>query len=99
MPAANELIAHDRSVEQVRQAIGADGLIYQDLQDLIDCVRESGPTLDAFETSCFDGTYITGDVDKDYLEKLQTLRADANKNPVDDEEMVDVGMQLWALPV
>ena len=93
MPAANELIAHDRSIEQVRQAIGADGLIYQDLDDLIDCVRESGPALEAFETSCFDGTYITGDVDKSYLDKLQMLRADANKNAVDDEEMVDVGMQ------
>ncbi len=93
MPAANELIAHDRSVEEIRQAIGADGLIYQDLDDLISCVRESRPSLDEFETSCFNGIYITGDVDDTYLEKLETARADANKDTSSDEEMVDVGVQ------
>jgi len=101
MPAANELIAHDRSVEDVRQAIGADGLIYQDLDDLIDCVRESQPSLDdmkapgmeEFETSCFNGIYITGDIDDQYLNKLQYVRADANKDVGMDEELIDVGVQ------
>ncbi len=93
MPAAKELIAHEKSVEEIRQAIGADGLIYQDLDDLIDCVRELRPSLDEFETSCFNGSYITGDVDATYLDKLQTARADANKNFNSDEEMVDVGVQ------
>ena len=93
MPAAYELIAHDRTVEQVREAIGADGLVYQDLEDLIDCVRESRPSLKEFETSCFNGIYITGDVDKTYLDKLQTARSDANKDTSSDEELVDVGVQ------
>jgi len=82
MPAANELIAHERSAEDVCEAIGADGLIYQDLDDLIDCVREARPSLDQFETSCFNGIYITGDVDKTYLDKLQSVRADGNPCPV-----------------
>jgi len=93
MPAANELIAHDRNVEDVRQAIGADGLIYQDLDDLIDCVRESRPSMDEFETSCFNGIYITGDVDKNYLEKLEAKRSDVNKDTSSDEELVDVSVQ------
>lgn len=93
MPAANELIAHDKSVEQIRQAIGADGLIYQDLDDLIECVKESRPSMSKFETSCFNGVYVTGDVDKPYLDRLQTARADANKDNSSDEELVDVGMQ------
>lgn len=93
MPAANELIAHEKTVEEIRQAIGADGLIYQDLDDLIECVRESRPSMDEFETSCFNGIYITGDVDASYLDKLQTARADANKDTSSDEELVDVGVQ------
>jgi len=93
MPAAHELIAHDRSADEVCEAIGADGLIYQDLDDLIDCVREARPSIDKFETSCFNGIYITGDVDKNYLDKLQSVRADSNKDEHSDEELVDVGMQ------
>jgi len=93
MPAACELIAHDRTVEQVREAIGADGLVYQDLEDLIDCVRESRPSLEEFETSCFNGIYVTGDVDKTYLDKLQSVRSDANKDISSDEELIDVGVQ------
>ncbi len=93
MPAANELIAHDKTVEEIRLAIGADGLIYQDLDDLIECVRESRPSMEEFETSCFNGIYITGDVDATYLDKLQTARADANKDNSTDEELVDVGVQ------
>jgi len=89
----NELIAHDRDVEDVRQAIGADGLIYQDLNDLIDCVRESRPSMDEFETSCFNGIYITGDVDKNYLDKLEAKRSDVNKDTSSDEELVDVSVQ------
>ena len=93
MPAANELIAHEKTVEEIRQAIGADGLIYQDLDDLIECVRESRPSMTEFETSCFNGIYVTGDVDASYLDKLQTARADANKDNSTDEELVDVGVQ------
>ncbi len=93
MPAANELIAHDRSVSEICEAIGADGLIYQDLDDLISSVRELNPDLTNFETSCFNGHYVTGDVDSKYLSWLELRRADAAKKAPTDEAFVDVGME------
>jgi amidophosphoribosyltransferase len=62
MPTPEELIAHGRSVEQIRQFIGADALIYQDVDAMKRVVRALNPKLDGFEASCFDGVYITGDV-------------------------------------
>ena len=79
MPAANELIAHDRSVEQVREEIGADWLVYQDLEDLIECSREGNPEVDGFESSVFDGRYQAGDIDEQYLQSIQAARADGAK--------------------
>jgi len=76
MPSAEELIAHGRSVEQVRQAIGADWLIYQDLEDLRQCSLEGNPAIDGFECSVFDGDYLTGDVDLAYLQRLDQQRND-----------------------
>ncbi|MEM7255823.1 MAG: amidophosphoribosyltransferase [Pseudomonadota bacterium] len=93
MPAADELIASNRKNSQICEAIGADGLIYQDLSDLVDCVRELNSDLVDFETSCFDGRYITGDVDTSYLNWLENKRADAAKDGQNDEVYVDVGMQ------
>ena len=76
MPAAEELIAHGLSEEQVQRKIGADWLVYQDLPDLIDaCLHEESPVRD-FETSVFTGTYITGDIDDAYLERLYQSRND-----------------------
>ena len=77
MPTASELIAHNRSVEQVRIAIGADKLIYQDLDDLIDAVRRGNSSIKHFDTSCFSNIYVTGDVSEDYLEHTEALRNDA----------------------
>lgn len=76
MPAAHELIAHDRTEDEVCKAIGADRLIYQDLEDLIQAVRKGNPTIKHFDTSCFSNKYITGDIDNAYLEKIETLRND-----------------------
>lgn len=76
MPAASELIAHNRSVEEIGTLIGADWLIYQDLEDLILCAKEGNPSVNTFECSVFDGIYITGDVDQAYLDRLETLRGD-----------------------
>ena len=76
MPAANELIAHDRTEEEVREAIGADRLIYQDLDDLIEAVRKGNPNIKHFDTSCFSKEYITGDIDDVYLDKIEALRND-----------------------
>lgn len=59
MPSANELIAHGREVDEIRQLIGADALIFQDLTDLIDAVREDNPDITQFECSVFNGIYVT----------------------------------------
>jgi amidophosphoribosyltransferase len=76
MPSATELIAHGRSVEEVQELIGADWLVYQDIEDLIECSREGNPDVDGFDCSVFDGEYITGDVDQNYLDRVESLRND-----------------------
>lgn len=79
MAATEELIAHQRSEEQIADFIGADWLIYQNLNDLIDSAREGNPEIDSFETSVFDGNYICGSVTKEYLTNLESDRRDINK--------------------
>ena len=79
MPSVQELVANGRSVEQIAQEIGADRVIFQDLQDLIDAAHEGNPKIKEFDTSCFDGVYITGDVDQRYLDAIERMRCDANK--------------------
>ncbi|OOE99160.1 amidophosphoribosyltransferase [Salinivibrio sp. IB643] len=79
MPSANELIAHGREVDEIGQLIGADGLVYQDLPDLVDAVGEANPAIERFETSVFSGEYVTQDVDQGYLDNLQSLRSDDAK--------------------
>ncbi|MDC9588304.1 amidophosphoribosyltransferase [Xenorhabdus sp. XENO-10] len=76
MPNANELIAHGREVDEIRQIIGADALIYQNLQDLVQAVREENPDIEKFECSVFDGIYVTKDIDQIYLDYLENLRKD-----------------------
>ncbi|MBD2797666.1 amidophosphoribosyltransferase [Xenorhabdus sp. 18] len=76
MPNANELIAHGREVDEIRQLIGADALIYQDLHDLVQAVREENPDIEKFECSVFDGIYVTKDIDQIYLDYLENLRKD-----------------------
>ena len=63
MPTAAELVAHGRDVEEIRRLIGADALIYQDLEAMKRAVRRVRADIETFEASCFDGCYITGDVD------------------------------------
>ena len=79
MPTANELIAHGREVDEIRQIIGADGLIFRDLNDLIDAVRAENPDIQQFECSVFNGIYVTKDVDQQYLDYLDSLRNDDAK--------------------
>ncbi|HEX5314840.1 MAG TPA: amidophosphoribosyltransferase, partial [Gammaproteobacteria bacterium] len=90
MPVASELIAHERSVEEINDYIGSDSLIYQDLPDLAEAVREGNPALDAFEDSCFSGRYLTGDVTPDYLAELAAERADARKRARARAELANV---------
>jgi len=77
MPAAHELIAHKRTEEEIGKEIGADKMIYQDLEDLIDAVRKGNTTINHFDTSCFDHKYITGDIDDAYLQNIEALRNDS----------------------
>jgi amidophosphoribosyltransferase len=79
MPAASELIAHQRSEAEIAKIIGADWLIYQDLPDLVAAVAEGNEALAHFDTSCFSGEYVTG-VDPDYLRSLEFARSDAAKS-------------------
>ena len=79
MPAAEELIAHERSVEEIEKEIGADWLVYQSVNDLIEAVRYDKHPIEDFESSCFTGDYITGDVDGAYLDSLQKQRSDNAK--------------------
>ncbi|GAP65718.1 amidophosphoribosyltransferase [Mizugakiibacter sediminis] len=78
MPAASELVAHGRSEEEVQAEIGADWLVYQDLDDLIAAVAEGNDKLKHFDTSCFSGEYVTG-VEDGYLAQLEFLRSDEAK--------------------
>ena len=75
MPTKSELIAHDRSIEEIRQFIGADALIYQDVAAMKRAVGMLNPKIEGFEASCFDGCYITGDVSAEDFAAMATQRA------------------------
>ncbi len=74
MPTRQELLANGRDDEEIAREIGADAVIYQDLDDLIKAVQSVNPRLTHFDASCFDGCYITGDVTEDYLASLEDQR-------------------------
>jgi len=80
MPAASELVAAGRTVDEVAKQIGADWLIYQDLDDLVAACRHDDAQVTEFDTSCFSGEYVTGDVTPEYLARLQTERSDEAKS-------------------
>ncbi|MBY8089141.1 amidophosphoribosyltransferase [Vibrio fluvialis] len=79
MPSANELIAHGRDNEAICKQIGADALIFQTLDDLVDAVRAGNQDIAKFETSVFNGEYVTGDIDQQYLDFLESMRSDDAK--------------------
>ena len=92
MPSANELIAYGREIEQISELIRADGLIFQDISDLVDAVSELNPEIKRFETSVFDGNYITGDVDHSYLERIDNIRNEGAKNKGIQAELSNLEM-------
>ncbi|MEW5769628.1 MAG: amidophosphoribosyltransferase [Pseudomonadota bacterium] len=75
MPTRAELLANGRTDAEIAREIGADAVIYQDLPDLIAAVQAVNPELTLFDASCFDGKYITGDVDEAYLARLEGQRS------------------------
>jgi len=78
MPAARELIAHDRTEQQVQEALGCDWLIYQDLADLEWAVAEGNDALTGFDSSCFTGRYVT-ELEPDYFERLSQERGEEGR--------------------
>ena len=78
MPTQQELIATGRSDEEIARTIGADALVYQDLRDMQQAVRDVNPALSRFEASCFDGEYVTGDITAEYLARLGQSRGQAS---------------------
>ena len=84
MPAKDELIASNRNVEEIREIIGADRLIFQDLEDLKQAVRtQKVPHLTEFDCSVFDGVYVAGGIDEAYLNDLEQKRNDFAKKSKD----------------
>ncbi len=92
MPVASELIAHGRTEQEVCDWIGADRLIFQDLQDLVDSVQEGNPQIKQFDTSVFDANYVTGGIDDAYLQNLEACRSDDQKSKDDssDDEVLGI---------
>jgi amidophosphoribosyltransferase len=91
MPAASELVAHGRTEQEVCEWIGADGLVFQDLDDLIDAVGKKGKTaVQRFDTSVFNGEYVTGDITPEYLSRLEADRNDDAKASRDDMRAANV---------
>jgi amidophosphoribosyltransferase len=90
MPTASELVAHDRTVEEIREIIGCDALIYQDIEGMKRAIGSLSTKLTGFDASCFDGIYVTGDVTSDSIAKL-------NENRVGTEETEEDTSRL-ALP-
>ncbi|MBL8376660.1 MAG: amidophosphoribosyltransferase, partial [Burkholderiales bacterium] len=94
MPTRQELIATGRSDEEIAREIGADRLVYQDLDALERAVRDINPRLAGFETSCFSGHYVTGDVTTEYLSGVEISRDQHRDSGSADDEEPQMGLDL-----
>ena len=94
MPSRSELIASDRSDEEIRREIGADALIYQDLEALKAALRAVNPAIGCFESSCFDGHYITGDVTVEYLSSIESARRDGASGSEEEGDGAQLDLNL-----
>lgn len=96
MPSVNELIGHGRDEQQIAEAIGADWLVYQDLEDLVDITDFDNSIVKDFDTSVFDGHYVTGDVTQDYLDFVEERRNDGARDEQSDGEGVVIDLHNTA---
>lgn len=87
MPSVHEFVAHNRSIDEIADTLGVDKLIYQDLEDLLAAMRET-TDIKHFDSSCFDGEYITGDIDASYLTYINSLRNDSSEQSRKDSNAV-----------
>ena len=94
MPSRDELLATDRTDEEICKEIGADALIYQDLDELVRDVKLSNPKINDFDCSCFDGKYVTGDIDNAYLSRIESVRGDLNskQKPANSSTQMDLNL-------
>jgi amidophosphoribosyltransferase len=93
MPTRDELIAHGRSTEEVCREITADALVYQDIDALKRSISDVNPALKSFEASCFDGQYVTGDISRDYLDRIEFAR-NHPKPEMEDMERSQLNLNL-----
>src|SRR3954470_12874814 len=94
MPSRDELIATGRTDAEIAREIGCDELIYQDLDALIDDVRSVNPAVTSFETSCFSGIYITGDISKEYLDDVEASRREEAHEAAVAENQLDLDLEV-----
>lgn len=93
MPTRKELIATGRTDEQICHEIGADGLIYQDLEDLKAAVRMANPAVQQFDASCFDGRYVTGDITPEYLNAIEAARGGGKDSRAEETNQLDLNLE------
>ncbi|PPC95324.1 MAG: amidophosphoribosyltransferase [Methylotenera sp.] len=96
MPSRDELLATGRTDDEICKEIGADGLIYQDLDALVRDIGLSNPSMDVFDCSCFDGKYVTGDIDEAYLARIESARGDINKKDKPANSITQMDLNLVA---
>jgi amidophosphoribosyltransferase len=87
MPTSSELVAHDRTVEEIRQIIGCDALIYQDVDGMKKAIGSLNPTIMGFDASCFDGVYVTGDITSEDISRLNESRLGGEENQEDTSRL------------
>ena len=87
MPTSSELVAHDRTVEEIRQIIGCDALIYQDVDGMKKAIGSLNPTIKGFDASCFDGVYVTGDITSEDISRLNESRVGGEENQEDTSRL------------
>jgi amidophosphoribosyltransferase len=92
MPTRQELLATGRTDEQIAREIGADALVYQDIDALIEAVREINPALVHFDTSCFNGNYVTGDITPEYLDIIESMRCGSDKKVKSSSLQLDLNL-------
>ena len=90
MPTSDELVAHNRTVEQVREVIGCDALIYQEVEGMKRAIASLNPALAGFDASCFDGVYVTGDVTPESIARMNEQRIDADEEGDNDHSRLNL---------
>jgi amidophosphoribosyltransferase len=80
MPTPQELVAHNRTVDEIREIIGCDALIYQDVDGMKKAIGSLNPMIKNFDASCFDGVYVTGDITQDDIARLGQSRVGGDEN-------------------